>query len=107
MRLGDGLLRIGPADEQAAYWLRELRDEPTPERHAAFTQWLNASPHHALEFKLAQEVDNRLQRYFHVHRVRVAALVEEAKQRQRRKRRRYRAALLSVAVMLLLAILMR
>jgi transmembrane sensor len=83
MNKEDQQLDTGPLDEQAAYWLRVLRDEPTLEQHATFLKWMNASPRHVNEFAFAQEVDNRLQRFHRVHHVDVDALIERSKQERR------------------------
>lgn len=53
--------------DEAADWLYVLKHEPTAERSAAFEEWLSASPRHAEEFRLAQELNDRLQRYWRIY----------------------------------------
>jgi transmembrane sensor len=88
MTMDESQLRAGPIDEQAAYWLRVLQDEPTAERQAAFQQWVNASPRRATEFALAQEVDNRLHQFHRMRHIDVDALVERSKKERRFNQRR-------------------
>ena len=110
MRLSDWLRSISPAHQQATYWVRVLRYEPTAERQAAFTTWLNASAHHQLEFQRAkqreEEIDKHIQRFYRAHPVDITALIERFKQEQRTKRYCYGAALFILLGMLLLAMIL-
>jgi transmembrane sensor len=101
MTVRESKLESGPIDEQAAHWLAALKDNPTPDCHAAFTRWLNESPAHAHEFALAQEVEDRLQRFHRQRRVDLEALIERARQEQRAERRRSWITRIAASVALL------
>lgn len=87
MTLDDPQLTTDPVGEQAAYWLQELEDEPTADRYAAFTQWLNTSPDHFIEFVVAQQVAKQLQSFYRARRVDVDAMVERGMQEERSNQR--------------------
>ncbi|MET0497256.1 MAG: FecR domain-containing protein, partial [Steroidobacteraceae bacterium] len=96
--MDESQLVTGPIDEQAAWWIHALGDDPTPERQAAFLRWANASPRHVMEFALAQEVDNRLQRFNRTRHLDVDALIERSKQEQQSNRRREWTARIAASI---------
>jgi transmembrane sensor len=103
--MDESQLKGGPVDEQAAYWLRVLKDEPTPERYEEFVRWRNASPQHALEFELAQQLDARLQRFYRTHGTGVRLLIQRARQQRSRRRRLAWAACALLAMVLPVSLL--
>ncbi|WP_116810936.1 FecR family protein [Steroidobacter cummioxidans] len=101
MTTDESKLCTGSAAEQAAYWFRVLEDQQTPQRLAAFTRWIEASPRNIKEFCLAQEVDNCLQEFLGTCAIDIDQLMEQARQDERAKRRRIWGASFAASIVLL------
>lgn len=92
-----------PVEEQAAYWVGELENEPTPETYAAFDEWMAASPTHVTTFAQAQELDGHVRELIHMKAIDVDALVERARQEYRSDKRRMRRKRIAAALAILTA----